>query len=344
MKTDDGKPASSTAEPGPSLGSPAPSPARPPTANSRLIVLALSVAGLILLLVIALMLLKPNDRPVTPSASNPNPTPNPVPELPGWKLVWNDEFNGPAGTPPNPAVWGHEIGDGTANGNKGWGNNELEYYTGSPENAAHDGAGNLVITARQVDPATANLNCYYGPCQYTSARLLTANKVDFKYGRIEARIKVPGGAGLWPAFWALGTNIGQVGWPQSGEIDIMETVGRLPNRLFGTIHGPGYSGEHGFGKTIDLPQPLSNDFHTYAIEWQPDKIVWYFDNQPYHTATPANLPAKQWVFNQPFFLILNVAVGGNLGGQVGPTTTFPQTMTIDYVRQYQSQTAPALTD
>jgi beta-glucanase (GH16 family) len=169
---------------------------------------------------------------------------------------------------------------------------------------------------------------------YTSARLISAKKVEVQYGRLEARIKVPGGSGLWPAFWALGTNIGQVGWPQSGEMDIMEYVGRQPRRLFGTIHGPGYSGNAGFSKTLDLPQDLADDFHTFAVEWEPDKIVWYIDNQVYHLATPANVAPNKWVFNQPFFLILNLAVGGNLGGLVNLQTTFPQTMTVDYVRHY----------
>ncbi len=256
------------------------------------------------------------------------------PARPGWKLAWSDEFNGPAGTPPNPAIWGHEIGDGTANGNRGWGNNELEYYTDSPKNAAQDGAGNLVITALKAEP-DSNLQCYYGPCQYTSARLLTANKVEFTYGRIETRVKLPRGNGLWPAFWALGTNIAKVGWPKSGEIDIMEYIGRQPRRIFGTIHGPGYSGSGGFTKTKDLPDDLAGDFHVFAIEWQPDKIVWYFDGQIYNQATPEDITPNQWVFNQPFFLLLNVAVGGNLGGPVSPATVFPQTLTVDYVRQYQ---------
>ena len=155
----------------------------------------------------------------------------------GWKLVWKDEFNTAAGTPPSQKYWGYEIGDGTVNGIPGWGNSELEYYTSSTENAATDGLGNLAITTRQAD---GSLMCYYGPCQYTSARLLTKNRFEVAYGRIEARIKVPSGAGLWPAFWSLGTDIDRVNWPQSGEIDYMEYVGRVPNQVYGTIHGPGY--------------------------------------------------------------------------------------------------------
>lgn len=269
----------------------------------------------------------------------PSPTLNfSVTERHGYKLVWSDEFNGAAGTPPDPATWGHEIGDGTASGNRGWGNNELEYYTDSTENAALDGKGNLVISARKAGPAS-KLTCYYGPCQYTSARLITANKVQLTYGRIEARLKVPSGSGLWPAFWALGSNIGQVSWPQSGEIDIMEYVGRQPNRVFGTIHGPGYSGAGGFGKTYDLTRPVADDYHVFAIEWEKDQIVWSIDNTVYNRASPPSVAPHEWVFNRPFFLILNVAVGGNLGGPVGEDTAFPQTLTVDYVRQYQKDSS-----
>lgn len=253
-----------------------------------------------------------------------------------WKLVWSDEFNGRPGAAPNPSVWGHEIGDGTVNGIPGWGNDELEYYTASPDNAATDGRGNLAITTKAAD---GSLLCYYGPCQYTSARLLTKNRFEIAYGRVEARVKVPRGAGLWPAFWMLGTDIDQVGWPQTGEIDIMEHVGRLPNEVFGTLHGPGYAGGQSYGKYYDLGKPVADDYHTFAVEWQPDKIVWYLDGMPYFTATPddAFLQGKQWVFNHPFYMLLNVAVGGNFGGAVGPDTTFPQQTLVDYVRLYQAR-------
>jgi hypothetical protein len=180
------------------------------------------------------------------------------------------------------------------------------------------------------------LLCYYGPCQYTSARLLTKNKFEIAYGRIEARIKVPSGAGLWPAFWSLGTDIDRVGWPQSGEIDIMENVGRLPNEIFGTIHGPGYSGGNSFGQIYDFGEPAAGDFHTFAVEWQPDEIHWYVDGIRYHSATPADVAPNEWVFNHPFYLLLNVAIGGNFGGAVGEDTVFPQMMLVDYVRLYQA--------
>ncbi len=256
-----------------------------------------------------------------------------------WKVVWADEFNGRAGSAANANVWGQEVGDGTVNGIPGWGNSELEYYTSGTNNAALDGRGNLKITVKKAD---GSLMCYYGPCEYTSARLLTKNRFEIAYGRVEARIKVPTGAGLWPAFWMLGTDIDQVTWPQTGEIDIMEYVGRQPNQVFGTLHGPGYSGGQSYGKVLDIGKPVADSYHIFAVEWQPNKIVWLFDGQPYFTATPDDpfLQGKPWVFNHPFFLLLNVAIGGNFGGQVGADTTFPQAMSVDYVRLYQAKTRP----
>jgi beta-glucanase (GH16 family) len=248
-------------------------------------------------------------------------------------LAWSDEFNGPAGSPPNPDVWNHEVGDGSANGNAGWGNHELEYYTSSTDNAALDGHGNLAITARKSSPQT-DLSCYYGACQYTSARLTTQGKKEFTYGRIEARIKIPEGAGMWPAFWGLGTNIGKVGWPTSGEIDIMENVGRQPGLLYATIHGPGYSGASGFGGTYQASQDLGSTFHTYAIDWRPGHIDWLIDGVRYFSATSKNVAPNKWVYDHPFFLILNVAVGGDFGQAVGAETLFPQSMLVDYVRVY----------
>jgi beta-glucanase (GH16 family) len=259
-----------------------------------------------------------------------NRAPDPGPD--GWSMVWSDEFDDPAGTPPDPAHWAHEIGDGTANGNPGWGNSELQTYTESAENAATDGLGNLVITAREAD---GSLLCYYGACEYTSARLTSRYKAEFAYGRIEARMQVPQGAGLWPAFWSLGTDIGEVDWPQTGEIDIMEFVGRQPNEIFGTIHGPGYSGGASYGGVWDFGFPVYADYHAFAIEWQPNLITWCVDGILYHQAAPADVAPNEWVFNHPFSLLMNIAVGGNFGGPVGPDTTFPQTMKVDYVRVYQ---------
>ncbi|MDH3306467.1 MAG: family 16 glycosylhydrolase [Acidimicrobiia bacterium] len=257
-------------------------------------------------------------------ASDPGPS--------GWSLVWSDEFDEPAGTPPNPDNWGYELGDGTANGIPGWGNAELQYYTDSPDNAATDGLGNLVITAQDA----TDEQCYYGDCEYTSARLVTTNRAEFAYGRIESRVLVPDGEdGLWPAFWSLGTDIDRVEWPQTGEIDIMEYVSRIPDEIFGTIHGPGYSGGNAYGNTYDFPGGVATDYHTFAIEWQPDRIDWYVDDILYHTASPADVAPNQWVFNDPVYLLLNMAIGGNFGGPVGDDTSFPQEMKVDYVRVFQ---------
>lgn len=256
-----------------------------------------------------------------------------------WKLAWADEFNTPAGTAPNPDVWTHEIGDGTIIGKPGWGNDELQYYTDSTDNVATDGEGNLVITTRETDPETAP-QCYYGPCRYTSARLVTQDKAEFQYGRIESRVQVPSGSGLWPAVWALGNDINRNPWPVSGEIDIMENVGRNPNTVFGTIHGPGYSGGQSFGGTYDFDVPVADDFHTFAVEWAPGQLTWTVDGIEFHDAAPADVDPNQWVFEHPFFLIMNTAVGGNFGGTVGADTVFPQTLKIDYVRVYQPASRP----
>jgi beta-glucanase (GH16 family) len=260
-----------------------------------------------------------------------NRAPDPGPS--GWSMVWGEEFNEPAGTPPNPEYWSYEIGDGTVNGIPGWGNDEFQYYTDDPANSATDGQGNMVLTVREAD---GSLECYYGTCEYTSARLISKYKAEFAYGRIESRILVPDGeAGLWPAFWSLGTDIDVVSWPQTGEIDFMEYVSRLPNEIFGTIHGPGYAGGQSYGNVFDFGEPVYNNYHTFAIEWEPDLIKWYVDDILYHTATPADVAPNEWVFNDPIFMIFNVAVGGNFGGSVSPDLTFPQEMVIDYVRVYQ---------
>ncbi|WP_157546564.1 glycoside hydrolase family 16 protein [Hamadaea tsunoensis] len=243
-------------------------------------------------------------------------------------LTWSDDFNGAAGSAPDGSKWAYETGGG------GWGNNELEYYTTSTSNAALDGSGNLVITARAGNPS--GYSCWYGSCQYTSARLKTQGKFTQTYGRFESRIKIPRGQGLWPAFWMLGDNIGSVGWPQSGEVDIMENVGNEPGTVHGTLHGPGYSGCCGLGQAYTLPNgaALADGFHTYAVDWAPDSITFYIDGIQYGRRTPADANGNQWVFDHPFFMLLNVAVGGNWPGSPNGSTTFPQTMTVDYVHVY----------
>ena len=235
-------------------------------------------------------------------------------------LTWSDEFDGAAGSAPNPASWNQETGAG------GWGNNELQNYTSSRDNSALDGNGNLVITARQD-----------GNGGYTSARLTTAGKVEPTYGRVEARIKIPRGQGIWPAFWMLGGQIDSgVPWPDSGEIDIMENVGFEPHMVHGTIHGPGYSGGSGIGAAYTHPQGWSfaDDFHTFAVDRAPGRITWSVDGNVYQTRTTADTGGNPWVFDQPFFMLLNVAVGGNWPGYPDGTTQFPQQMVVDYVRVY----------
>lgn len=247
-----------------------------------------------------------------------------------WTLVWSDEFNGPAGSAVDTTKWTAETGGG------GWGNQELEYYTNSTKNASMDGAGSLVIKAIK-ETLPQKFRCWYGQCQYTSARLITKNKFTQTYGRFEARLKIPYGQGLWPAFWMLGSNIDTVNWPNCGEIDIMENIGREPDIVHGTLHGPGYSGANGIGAayTLTSGQRFADDFHVFAVEWEQNVVRWYVDGNLYQTRTPSDLPAgTQWVYDHPFFLLLNVAVGGAWPGNPDATTVFPQTMLVDYVRVY----------
>jgi len=246
------------------------------------------------------------------------------------KMAFKDEFNKAANAPVDSSKWTAEIGGA------GWGNQELQYYTNSIENARHDGAGSLVIKAIKLSPPL-NLNCWYGACKYTSARLITKGKFDRKYGKFEARIKIPRGQGMWSAFWMLGDNIDKVGWAQCGEIDILENIGREPFTVHGTIHGPGYSGANAIGAPYNLPgNPVFADaFHVYAAEWSVNKISFYVDGKIYKTIAPQDLPpGKVWVYDHPFFMILNLAIGGNWGGAPDETTVFPQEMLIDYVRVY----------
>ncbi len=239
-------------------------------------------------------------------------------------ITWQDEFDAPAGTPLDRSRWKFDVGG------SGWGNNERQYYTDSTRNVVHDGQGHLAITARRENPA--DLTCHYGRCEYTSGRILTADTFAQRYGRFEARLKIPKGQGIWPAFWMLGNDIGTNPWPHSGEIDIMENIGKEPHTVYGTVHGPGYSGGEGISRGRTIGQPLGDAFHTYAVEWSPDLIVWFLDGVEYSRITPADLGGDRWVFDHPFFLILNVAVGGNWPGYPDATTTFPQTMLVDYVR------------
>jgi beta-glucanase (GH16 family) len=250
-----------------------------------------------------------------------------------WTLVWSDEFNGPAGSAVDGTKWVAEVG----NGSNGWGNHQREYNTGSTKNASMDGAGNLVITAIR-ESLGKRYRCWYGECQYTSARLKTQGRFEQAYGRFEARIRVPFGQGIWPAFWMLGNNIQTAGWPACGEIDIMEHIGREPYNVYGTIHGPGYSGAAGIGAPYTLTAGrFTDDFHVFAVEWEPNQIRWYVDGNLYQTRTPADLPpGSAWVFDHPHFMILNLAVGGYWPGDPDSTTVFPQKLYVDYVRVYRA--------
>ncbi len=232
-----------------------------------------------------------------------------------WHLVWSDEFNGSGAIDGNK--WAFETGGG------GWGNGELETYTNSTANVYQDGGGNLVIKAINNNGS------------YTSGRIKTAGKYDFTYGKVEMRSRLPYGQGIWPAFWMLGSTGGN--WPNNGEIDIMENIGKASeqNTVHGTIHGPGYSGANGIGAAYTGPR-FADGFHTFTVEWEPNVIRWYVDGNLYETRTPADLPAgTQWVYNHNFFILLNMAVGGYWPGFPDGSTIFPQSYTIDYVRVYQ---------
>ena len=235
-----------------------------------------------------------------------------------YKLVWSDEFNGAAGAALDSAKWTYDVG-----GN-GWGNSELEYYTSGTANAAMDGNGNLVITAK---------NQSMSGMDYTSARIKTQGLASWTYGRIEARIKIPKGQGMWPAFWLLGTDINTNPWPACGEIDVVENIGKEPSIIHGSMHGPGYSGGSGPTAQYSLSAPVGDAYHMFAIEWEQNVIRWYVDNTLYSTKAPSNIPSgATWVYAHPFFIILNVAVGGTWPGNPDASTVFPQQMLVDYVR------------
>jgi beta-glucanase (GH16 family) len=252
---------------------------------------------------------------------------------PQWTLVWSDDFDGPAGSSPDPAYWDYDVGG------SGWGNSELEYYTSRPENVAMDGQGHLAIIARE--------EAYQGR-SYTSARINTRGKFEQGLGRWEARIRLPSGMGIWPAFWLLGANYPQVGWPACGEIDVMEERGQAPATVNGTLHAPGYSGGGALTAqyTCQVPPscasppctplcPFDEDFHVYAVDVEAGQITFEVDGAMYQRIRRELLPAgSAWPYEKPFFAILNVAVGGAYVGAPDVTTVFPQTMLVDYVRYY----------
>jgi beta-glucanase (GH16 family) len=248
----------------------------------------------------------------------------------GWTLAWSDEFNGANGSAPDSTKWTYDTGG------KGWGNSELECYTNQLQNAQVQG-GNLVITAMQ-----GSVTCSDGSSNnYTSARLKTQGLFSQAYGRFEARIKIPKGQGMWPAFWMLGNNITSIGWPACGEIDIMENIGKEPGTVHGSLHGAGTTSRTSDASAaFSLPagQNFADDFHIYAVEWQPGTISFFVDSNSYETVTQSQWPSGgTWEFDHPFFIILNVAVGGVWPGSPDNTTQFPQQMLVDYVRVYTKQ-------
>jgi len=256
-----------------------------------------------------------------------------------YKLLWADDFTGKKGSLPNPKVWSPELGGLNSNG-------ELEYYTKDAKNLALDGSGHLLITANRIadqseiavsnDPAIDRMLNACNACQFTSAKIKSAGKLSFQYGKLEIRMKVPSGDGTWPAFWMLGSELLKgIPWPDSGEIDILETKGSLPNTAFGTIHGPGLPGGAGggFGSTFTSPTPLTSGYHTYAIEWKKNQIDFFVDDDLYFTAAASDPSTGTWVYNQPFFMILNLAMGGQFTGDLDPAMTKAQVV-VDYIHYY----------
>lgn len=268
----------------------------------------MAVAGLVLSIGAGSMSAAPESIPIEP------------PE--GMELVWSDEFDGDTIDASN---WTFDLGGG------GWGNGEAQYYTDRPENARVED-GMLVIELRQER---------FEDGYYTSARLKTQRLREFQYGRIEARLKVPSGAGTWSAFWMLGADFDNASddpsrhWPNSGEIDIMEYVGREPDLVIGAMHGPGYAGAGGLSRWNRQEHDVSQDFHTFAIEWDVDGVRWFYDDEQYYELGPDDVGDREWVFDQPFFIILNLALGGTLGGNIALDLQFPIQYLVDYVRVYQ---------
>jgi beta-glucanase (GH16 family) len=266
-----------------------------------------------------------------PTTTTPPATTPPVTTT--WTLVWSDDFDGAAGSPADAAKWGHDLGDGCSSGICGWGNNEKEYYTNAPENVALNGQGQLQIVARQ---APSGLACYYGACRYTSAKLTTRGKMNAAPGRVEARMKLPAGQGLWPAFWMLGSGFPGLGWPACGELDIMEHKGSVPTASSSAIHGPGYSGNTPFAHTNDLGSArLSDDFHIFGVEWNAEQVLFTVDGVAHYIVGRVDL--QQYgnsILDRPYFVILNLAVGGNFDGDPRSDAIFPATMLVDWVRVY----------
>ena len=255
------------------------------------------------------------------------------------KLLWSDEFNGKKGVLPSSKNWEYDLGNGY-----GWGNAELEYYTNKAANVSTDGKGKLVISANRIADAQGNAvsgvagaeqilgTCW--ECQFTSAKIKTSKKLGFQYGRLEARMKVAPGEGTWPAFWLLGADLLDGNpWPECGEIDIVETRGVQPGLTSAALHGPGYGKGPGVGDIYQSPTPLSDAYHVYAIDWKKNQIDFYIDDRLITSETSTSVKPGRWVFNHEFFLILNLAMGGEFAGSIDPAINQTQ-LFVDYIRYY----------
>lgn len=236
-------------------------------------------------------------------------------------LVWEHQFDGASNTPPDPSIWVHDVGG------DGWGNNQLEYNSDRTDSVRLNGEGFLEIVAQRED---------FEGNEFTSGRITTNGLWTGGYGKYEARIKLPEGQGIWPAFWLLGADFNTVGWPSCGEIDILEMRGDNPYEVSGTIHGPGYSGGDGNGGVFQYGEPLSDDFHTYRVDIDPGHISWFVDDEHYLTISSGDIPSTApWVFDGEYFILLNVAVGGNYLEDPDDNTEFPVSMLVDYIRYYE---------
>ncbi|HJP61523.1 MAG TPA: glycoside hydrolase family 16 protein [Gemmatimonadaceae bacterium] len=272
-----------------------------------------------------------------PSTSSTTTTPPPPPPPVQWTQIWSDEFDGPAGAPVDPAKWTNDVGDGCNQQNCGWGNNEKEYYSADAANISTNGQGQLEIVGRV---APAGLTCYYGACRYTSAKITTRGKLVVQpAGKLEARIKLASGQGLWPAFWMLGSTCPQVPWPNCGEIDIMENKGSQSTTTSSALHGPGYSGATPFAHAQTFSGSAITDYHTYGVEWDSFTVRWFVDGVQHYSVGIGDINAYgASVLDKSFIVILNLAVGGHFDGDPQSDAIFPATMLVDYVRVFQPAT------
>ena len=248
------------------------------------------------------------------------------------KTLWTQSFNDKAGTKPDPKIWSYDIGNGF-----GWGNNEQEYYTNKAANIATDGKGSLVITARKLnpdDPKDQYITNYCANCLYSSAKIVTRGKLSFKYGSLSARIQIPEGVGMWPAFWMLGVPRNSCdGWPSCGEIDILEARGSDTYHSVSSLHGPGYSGGSALSHYyFSGNESLHTGYHIFRLDWYPNSVKFYVDNELVGTERKSTVAPDEWVFNARFYLILNLATGGNFDGGALDDTIESRELKIDWIR------------